>query len=67
MSRPRSTYVVFSLIFIVITHIASLKQTHLSFVHFLECLLLFFENVDEESESSSNSESSVSGCCLSFA
>ena len=45
-------------IFIVINHITSLKQTHLFFVHFLECLLLLLDN---------NGESSVSGCCLAFA
>ena len=57
MSRPRSIYVVsilffiFSLIFIVINHITSLKQTHLFFVHFLKYVVLFSDgNVDEESE-----------------
>ena len=57
-SRPRSMYVVFfflffifSLIFIVINHKTSLKQAHLVFVPFIECLLLFLDdNVDEESK-----------------
>ena len=41
----------FILVFIVIDHITSLKQTHLFFVHFLEYLFLFLDgNVDEESE-----------------
>ena len=36
-----------SLIFIVINHITSFKQTHLFSVHFLEYLLLFLDgNVD---------------------
>ena len=34
----------------IITNIASLKQTHLFFVHFSECPVLLFDvNVDEES------------------
>ena len=32
-----------SLIFIAIDHVNSSKETHLSFVHFLECLLLFLD------------------------
>ena len=76
MSRSRSIYAVyiydlffiFSLIFIVINHITSFKQTHLFFVHFLECLLLLLDdNVDEENKLFSNSKSSASGCCLAFA
>ena len=40
---------IFSLIFSVINHITSLKQTH--FVHFVECLLFFLaDSLDEESE-----------------
>ena len=59
---------IFSLIFIVINHITSLRQTHLLFVHFLEYLLLSLDyNIDEESEKYSNKESSASGCCLAFA
>ena len=57
MSRPRSVsylcdlFFTFSLIFIVVNHITSLKQMHLFFLHFLEYLLIFVENnVDEESE-----------------
>ena len=58
----------FSLIFIAINHITSLKQTHLFFPDFLEYLLLLLDgNVDEESKLFSNSESSASGCCLAFA
>ena len=42
---------VFSLIFIVINHITSFKQTYLFLVQFLEYLVLFLDNnVDEESE-----------------
>ena len=42
---------IFSLIFIVINHITSFRQTHLFFVHFLEYILLFLDdNMDEESE-----------------
>ena len=58
MSMPGPAYVVsmwsiliFSLIFIVINHITSLKQMDLFFVHFLEYLLLFLDdNVNEENE-----------------
>ena len=51
MSYLCDFFFIFSLIFIVINHITSLKQTHLFFVHFLECLLLFLEdNVDEARE-----------------
>ena len=42
-------FLIFCLIFIVINYITSLKQTHLLFTRFLECLLLFLvDNVDEE-------------------
>ena len=38
-------------IFIAINYITSFKQTHLFFVHFLECLLLFLDdNVDAKIE-----------------
>ena len=57
----------FSLISIVINHITSLKQTHLFFVHFVEYLLFLDDDVNEESELFSNSEISVSGCCLASA
>ena len=64
MSWPRSIYVVsyclsylydlffiFSLIFIVINHMTSFKQTYLFFGHFSECVLLFLDhNMVEESE-----------------
>ena len=60
---------IFSLIFIFINHITSIKtDAFVFFLHFLEYLLLFlYDNVDEESKKFSNSESSVSGCCLAFA
>ena len=71
MSRSRSIYVVFfifSLIFIVIDSITSLKQTPLFFVQILEYVLLFWDdNLDEECKLFSNSKSSASGCCLAFA
>ena len=35
-------FFIFSLISSIINHITWLKQTHLIFVHFLKCLLLFF-------------------------
>ena len=56
MSRLNSSYLfdlifIFSLIFIAINHITSLKQAHLFLVHFFEYLLLFLDDkVDEESE-----------------
>ena len=53
---------IFSLVFIVINNITSLKQTHLFFT-FLQYLLLFF---DEESKKFSNDESSALECCLQF-
>ena len=46
MPRPRSIYVfTLSLILTVINHITSLKQLYLFFVHFLECLLLFLDDI----------------------
>ena len=60
-------FFIFSIIFIVIDHITTLRQTHLFFLHFLEYILLFLDNeVDEESKRCSNSKSSISGCCLAF-
>ena len=57
----------FSLTFIVINHITSLKQTHF-FCTFLGYLLLFLnDNLDEESEQLSSSKSSTSGRCSAFA
>ena len=58
MSKLRPIYVesmrsifIFSLIFIVINHITSFRQTYLFFVHFLEYLLLFLgDDVGEKSE-----------------
>ena len=75
MSRSRPIYVVsydiffiFSLIFIVINHVTSSKQTNLSFVHSLEYIVLFLDNnMDEVSKYFSNSERSPSGSWLAFA
>ena len=68
MSYLCDLFFFFSLIFIVINHITSLKQMHLLFVQFLEYLPLFLDdNVDKESKSFSNSKSSASVCCLAFA
>ena len=39
MSYLYDQFFIFSLIFIVINHTTSLKQTHLFFVHFLECCI----------------------------
>ena len=58
MSKLRPIYVesmrsifIFSLIFIVINHITSFRQTYLFFVHFVEYLLLFLgDDVGEKSE-----------------
>ena len=51
ISRSRSIYAVsmwsifvFSLAFVAINHITSSKQTHLFWVHFLECLLYCWDN-----------------------
>ena len=42
-------FFIFSLIFIIMNHITSLKHSHLFFVHFLEYLLLFLDDhVDEK-------------------
>ena len=49
MSYLCDLFFIFSLIFIVINHITSFKQTYF-FVHFLEHLLFLDGNVDEESE-----------------
>ena len=55
MSYFCELFFIFSLIFIVINHTTSLKQTHLLFVLFLACLLIFLGyKVDEESEYLSN-------------
>ena len=76
ISRPRPVYVVscdllfiFSIIFNAITHITSLKETHLFlFVHFFEYLLSFLDDkVHQESKTFSNSKRSAAGCCLAFA
>ena len=68
MSYLYHLYFIFRLIFFFINLIAPFKQTHLFFEHFLEYFLLFLDdNVDEEREEFSSSESSASGCCLAFA
>ena len=67
MSYLCDLFYIFSLVFIVINHVTSFKQTYLFFVHFLEYLLLLLDDiVDEESKKFSNSKSSVSGCYLAF-
>ena len=51
MSYFCDVFFIFSLIFIAVNHMKSLKQTHFFFVHFLEYLLsVLVDNVDEESE-----------------
>ena len=51
MSYLCDIFFIFSLIFIIIYHMTSFKQTYLFLVHFLEYLLLFLDdNVDEERE-----------------
>ena len=58
MCRPRSIYVylyilffIFSLIFIAMNHMMSLKHSHLFFVHFKKYLLLFLDhNMDEKNK-----------------
>ena len=49
MSYLCDLFLIFSVIFITINHIASLKQTRLFFVHFKKYILSFLDdNVDEE-------------------
>ena len=83
MSRPMSRsiyfvlcdlYFIFSLIFIVIIHITSSKQTHLFFFTFSRNIaiiifnkILLDDSVDEEREYFSISKSSALGCFLAFA
>ena len=50
MSYLCDLFFIFSLTFIGVTHIASLKPTNLFFVHFLEYLLFSNDNMDEETE-----------------
>ena len=57
MSYLYNLFFIFSLIFIVINHITSFKQTYL----FLDDI------VNEESKKISNSKNSAWGCCLAFA
>ena len=59
MSYLYDLFFISSLIFIVISHITSLKQTYLISVHFLEYLLLFMDDsMDEKSEQFSNCQKS---------
>ena len=44
MSYIRNLFFILSLVFVVINHIMSLKQTHLFFVHFLEYPLFILNN-----------------------
>ena len=68
MSCMRVSFFIFRLIFILISHIISLKQTHFLFAHVLECLIIVLDdNMNEGSESFSNSKSSASCCYLAFA
>ena len=61
-------FFIFSIIFIVVNHITSLKQTHLFLIQFLEYPLIFLDNkIDEESKRFSKGESSTLGCCIAFA
>ena len=51
MSYICDLFFIFSLIFSVINHLTSLKETHLFFVHFKKCFILFLiDKVDEKSE-----------------
>ena len=51
MSYLCDIFFIFSLIFIVVNHKTSLKQTPLAFVQFLKYLLLFWDdNLDKKSE-----------------
>ena len=51
MSYIFGLFFIFSLVFIVINHVLSLKQTHLFFVYFLEYVISFLDNkVAEKSE-----------------
>ena len=51
MSHISGLFFIFSVIFIAINSITSLKQTHLFYAHFLDYLLLFLDDeVDEESK-----------------
>ena len=51
MSYLSGLFFIFNLVFIVIHHLTSFKQTYLFSVHFLEYLLLFLDdNVDGERE-----------------
>ena len=52
MSYICDLLLIFTLVFIVINRIMSLKQTHWFFLQVLEYLLLFLDdNLDEENES----------------
>ena len=47
-------FFIFSFIFIAINHIASLKQTQLLFVHFLEYLLFLDDNKEGNNKEENN-------------
>ena len=62
MSHLNDLFFIFTLIFITIDHINSLKQPPFFFAIFLEYLILVLDgNIDEESELFANSESSAPG------
>ena len=60
-------FFIFSLIFILVNHIISLKQTQLFFPYSLENLLLCLNDNVDEKKVISQSKNSVSGCCSAFA
>ena len=67
MSCLCGLFFISSLISVTVSHITSVKETHLFFLHSSQYLQLILDyNVDEESEQFSNKKGSVSGCCLAF-
>ena len=67
MSCLCDLFFISSLISVNVSHITSVKETHLFFLHSSQYLQLILDyNVDEESEQFSNRKGSVSGCCLAF-
>ena len=68
MSYLCDLFFIFSISFIITNHIISSKQSNLFFAYFFEYLILIFEdNINEQTEEFSKSKSSASGCCLAFA
>ena len=63
MSYLSDLGIIFSIIFIVINHMASFKQTYLSLLHFLGYLQLFLD--DHRMKKANNFE--IAECCLAFA